>query len=248
MDITPFSVAIVTIAFFLAGTVKGVLGLGLPTISIGLLSIVMSPAQAATLLIIPATITNIQQIRPFALLPALFSRLWPLLACIIIGTLISGGLISLGNSRLAAAILGGILVLYGLVGFHAGVWTTPQHLEKRIGAVAGLLTGLITGATGISVIPLAAYLQSIGLRRDDLVQALGMSFFVATLSLATTLTMNDVMNSRESLASAFCLIPALAGQYAGQAIRSRIDAGVFKKVFLLAMIGLGLYLISKGWT
>ncbi len=64
MDITPFTIAIITIAFFLAGTVKGVLGLGLPTISIGLLSLVMSPAQAATLLIIPATITNIQQSAP----------------------------------------------------------------------------------------------------------------------------------------------------------------------------------------
>ncbi len=167
---------------------------------------------------------------------------------IFIGTVIAGSLISLGNSRLASAILGAILVLYGLVGFHAGVWATPAHLEKPLGVVAGLLTGLITGATGISVIPLAAYLQSLGLKRDDLVQALGLSFFVATLSLATTLTMNDVMNTRESLISAYCLLPALAGQFAGQAIRSRIDAEVFKKVFLLAMMALGLYLIAKWWT
>ena len=34
-------------AFLLAGFVKGVIGLGLPTVSIGLLGLLMTPSQAA---------------------------------------------------------------------------------------------------------------------------------------------------------------------------------------------------------
>src|SRR5438128_4435296 len=45
--------------FLLAGMIKGVIGLGLPTIAMGLLGLAMVPAQAAALLIIPATLTNI---------------------------------------------------------------------------------------------------------------------------------------------------------------------------------------------
>ncbi|NVZ80096.1 sulfite exporter TauE/SafE family protein, partial [Pseudomonas gingeri] len=48
--------------FLLAGTVKGVIGLGLPTVAMGLLGLAMVPAQAAALLIIPATLTNVWQL------------------------------------------------------------------------------------------------------------------------------------------------------------------------------------------
>ena len=70
---------LILFTFLLAGTVKGVVGLGLPTISVGLLGLVMPPMQAAALLIVPSMVTNIWQLAdgrsPFAMLV----RLWPML-------------------------------------------------------------------------------------------------------------------------------------------------------------------------
>jgi uncharacterized membrane protein YfcA len=48
---------VATLTFLLAGFVKGVIGLGLPTVSMGLLSLVMAPAKAASLLIVPSFVT-----------------------------------------------------------------------------------------------------------------------------------------------------------------------------------------------
>jgi uncharacterized membrane protein YfcA len=48
-------------AFLLAGLVKGVIGLGLPTVAIGLLGLLMTPAQAAAILVVPSLVTNIWQ-------------------------------------------------------------------------------------------------------------------------------------------------------------------------------------------
>src|SRR5262247_2309149 len=48
-------------AFLLAGFVKGVIGLGLPTVSIGLLGLLMTPAQAAAILVVQSLVTNIWQ-------------------------------------------------------------------------------------------------------------------------------------------------------------------------------------------
>ena len=45
----------------LAGFVKGAIGLGLPTVSIGLLGLMMTPAQAAAIMVAPALITNVWQ-------------------------------------------------------------------------------------------------------------------------------------------------------------------------------------------
>ena len=49
---------LVMMTFLLAGTVKGVIGLGLPTVAMGMLGLAIAPAQAAALLIIPSIVTN----------------------------------------------------------------------------------------------------------------------------------------------------------------------------------------------
>ena len=47
----------VAAAFLLAGFVKGVIGLGLPTVSMGLLAVAMPPSHALAIVIVPAIIT-----------------------------------------------------------------------------------------------------------------------------------------------------------------------------------------------
>ena len=75
-------------AFLLAGFVKGVIGLGLPTVSIGLLGLLMTPSQAAALLVVPSLVTNVWQAAAGGGLMTLARRLWPLLAGICVGTFI----------------------------------------------------------------------------------------------------------------------------------------------------------------
>jgi hypothetical protein len=48
----------------------------------------------------------------------------------------------------------------------------------------GAITGLTTAATGVFVIPAVPYLQAIGFEKEELVQALGLSFTVSTMALA----------------------------------------------------------------
>ena len=66
-----------TTAFLLAGLVKGVVGLGLPTLAMALLALAMPPAQAAALLILPSLVTNVWQMRPWPTLAPMTRRLWP---------------------------------------------------------------------------------------------------------------------------------------------------------------------------
>ncbi|MBF3247578.1 sulfite exporter TauE/SafE family protein, partial [Pseudomonas aeruginosa] len=55
------------------------------------------------------------------------------------------------------------------------------------GPLVGLATGALTAVTGVFVIPAVPYLGALGLQRDELVQALGLSFSASTLALAVTL-------------------------------------------------------------
>ena len=83
---------LITLTFLLAGFVKGVIGLGLPTVAVGLLGLVMLPAEAAALLVVPSLVTNLWQLFAGPRFGALARRLWPMLVTICLGTWAGAGL------------------------------------------------------------------------------------------------------------------------------------------------------------
>src|ERR1700726_4095097 len=99
----------------LAGFVKGVVGLGLPAISMGLLALVMPPADAASILILPTVATNIWQMAAGPSLKPVIVRLWPLLLGGIGGTLAGAGWL-VGGGQYRPGLLRIALVLYALSG------------------------------------------------------------------------------------------------------------------------------------
>ncbi len=227
--------------FLLAGTVKGVLGFGMPTVAMALLGFMMPPQRAAALLIIPSIITNVWQIFAGPPLTTAVRRAWPLLLTIAIGTVI--GVVTLGT-RLgggATVLLGLVLATYGVIGLAAVQLTVPTRAQSWLAPIVGLTTGLLNAATGVSVIPLVPYLGALGLAKDDLVQTLGLCFLVAIIALGTGLTLT--MEMRFSAANITVpLLASLAGMGSGQLIRRRISADVFRRVFLIALVLIGTYL------
>ena len=245
-DLGPALSLLVIGTFLLAGMVKGVIGLGLPTIAMGLLGLAMAPVQAAALLIIPSTLTNLWQLAFGGHLRALLARLWPMLVAIFLGT--GAGTLWLGidGGQWVVRALGAALVLYALSGLFLPTLRVGSHRERWLGPLCGVLTGVITSATGVFVIPAVPYLQALGLNRDQLVQALGLSFTVSTLALAAGLAWRGALGGGEINASLLALVPALLGMWLGQVVRRRISAVLFKRVFFIGMALLGGHLLIAG--
>ncbi|MDD1958369.1 sulfite exporter TauE/SafE family protein [Pseudomonas sp. 8209] len=237
---------LVVLTFVLAGTVKGVIGLGLPTVAMGLLGLAMSPAQAAALLIVPSTVTNLWQLAAGGHLRALLRRLWPMQLMIFIGTLLGSVWLGIDSGAWAAHALGAALLVYALYGLcHPGLHLAPRH-ERWLGPLCGLVTGIITAATGVFVIPAVPYLQALGLHREQMVQALGLSFTVSTLALAVGLAGQGALGGEALGASLVVLIPALLGMWLGQCLRQRISAVLFKRCFFIGLALLGAHLALNG--
>jgi len=237
---------LVIATFLLAGMIKGVIGLGLPTIAMGLLGLAMAPSQAAALLIIPATCTNVWQLAFGGHLLTLVKRLWPMLLAIFIGT--AAGTIGIGmaDSHWVVRGLGAALLLYALSGLLLPTLRISAGSEHWLAPLCGLVTGVITSATGVFVIPAVPYLQALGLSRDELVQALGLSFTVSTLALAAGLAWRGALGGGELSASLLALIPAMLGMLLGQWLRQRISAVLFKRVFFIGLGALGGHLLISG--
>jgi uncharacterized membrane protein YfcA len=237
---------LVLAAFLLAGTVKGVIGMGLPTVAMGLLGMAMLPTQAAALLLIPSTFTNVWQLAAGGHLRSSLKRLWPLLVMIALGTGLGSYGLGMGGAHSMGRALGGALLVYALCGLFLPPLKVSSRAEPWLGPLCGLITGLITSATGVFVIPAVPYIQGLGLDRNHLVQALGLSFTVSSLALGTGLFWNGALGGAQISASLLAVVPALIGMMLGQWLRQRISASLFKRVFFIGMALLGLHLLIKG--
>ena len=124
-------------AFLLAGFVKGAIGLGLPTVSIGLLGLLMPPAQAAAILVVPSLVTNIWQALVGGNFWDLARRLWPVFAGICVGTFIGAVLLPHDDTGRATVWLGVALALYAALGLVKVSFIVPRRAETWLGLVMG---------------------------------------------------------------------------------------------------------------
>lgn len=238
--------AITAGAFLLAGFVKGVIGLGLPTVAIGLLGLMMTPAQAAAILVVPSLFTNVWQFVAGGGLLALVWRLWPMLVGICFGTLIGASLLPRDNGGRATVWLGLALVLYAGLGLIKIHFKVPRYAELWLGLLMGTLTGAITVATGIFVMPGTPYVQSLESERDKMVQALGLSFTTSTIALAAALSYAGEIHTALVVPSLVALGAGLVGMWLGQIVRGRVKATTFRLCFFVGLLLLGLHLALRG--
>jgi uncharacterized membrane protein YfcA len=236
---------LIAAAFLLAGFIKGVLGLGLPTVAMGLLAVTMQPAHALAIVIVPAVVTNIWQTFVGPYLLDIIRRLWPLMVGTVIGIRLNAAVLTGPYASYGTVVLGVLLVIYAIIGLSKFSFSVARSDEKWIGGIVGLITGLVSAATGVQVIPSMPYLQAIGMEKDELVQALGVFFTVATLALAFNLTSAGLLTAATALPGAVAMAASFAGMFIGQAVRSRMQPEMFRRWFLIAMIFLGLYLAGS---
>jgi uncharacterized membrane protein YfcA len=236
---------LIAAAFLLAGFVKGVIGLGLPTVSMGLLAVTMQPSRALAIVIVPAIITNIWQTFVGPYLRDIIRRLWPLMVGTVVGIWLNAGMLTGPYARYGTIVLGVLLVIYAIIGLSTFSFKVAPANEGWIGGIVGLITGVVSAATGVQVIPSMPFMQAIGMEKDELVQALGVFFTVATLALAFNLTAAGLLSAATALPGAVAMAAAFAGMFVGQAVRSRMQPEVFRRWFLFAMILLGLYLAAS---
>ena len=233
--------------FLIAGTVKGVLGLGLPAVSLALLAVALHLPNAMAVLLVPSFVTNVWQAAAGGHGRGLLRRLWPFLLAAAITVRLGASALTRVDLSLLTALLGLLLVAYA-AGNLAGLRLRVEaRREGWVGALAGLLNGVLAGMTGCLAVPGVMYLQALGLSRDSLIQAMGMLFTVSTLALGFALQFENLLRPEHGVLSTLALAPAMAGMVIGQRIRKRLSEQLFRKIFFLSLLALGAYLATRAF-
>jgi uncharacterized membrane protein YfcA len=239
--------AVVSAIFVLAGFVKGVVGMGLPTVSLGLLALAVGPKEAIALMLIPSLMTNIWQAVVGGNFVSLIRRLWSLLLAVCVGVWFGAGVLARSDAAVISGGLGLMLCLYAGVSLLTPKIPPPGQREGWLSPVIGGANGLLTGLTGTFVVPAVPYLQVLGLDRNALVQAMGILFSVSTLALAASFSGHSLLPKDLGLLSTVALAPAILGMVGGQWIRSRIPEPIFRRIIYWSLLVLGVYLIIKSF-
>jgi len=241
----PHLIVWVTITFLLGGAVKGVIGMGLPTWSIGMLTAVIGLHPAMAMMLAPTIVTNIWQALVGGHFRAVVVRVWPFLIAATGAILLGAPALTRIHVSWLSALLGFLLAAYGLFGLLRPSLSLAGYSETWVGVAAGCINGFFGGMTGAFAVPGVPYLQALGLQRDQLIQAMGILFTLSTIALAVGLGGQKLLTYDLGLASVLAIIPALIGMAVGQVLRRRIPEAVFRKVFLSALIVLGGYIVLR---
>ena len=240
------SFALLAIAgtFLLAGLVKGVVGFGLPTVSLALLTVTFGLPQAMALMLVPAFVTNVWQALAGGGAHAVLRRIWPFLLMASVTVWLGALALTRLDVQLLSALLGALLVIYSVVSLAGLRLSLSARQEAWAGPLIGSVNGVLTGMTGSFVVPGVLFLQAIGLPRDQLIQAMGMLFLASTLALGIALGGNDFLNVELGGLSAAALLPALLGMLLGQRLRRRLAEARFRQVFFVGLLLLGTYIVA----
>jgi len=236
---------IITIAFMLAGVVKGVIGFGLPTVTLALLTATVGLSEAMVLLLVPCFVTNAWQAVAGGQLRQLIRRLWTLLLGISVATWIGAGLHAETDPRWLVVLLGALLCAYSGFSLVTPQIAAPGKRETWLSPNIGLVAGLLNGLTGSFVVPGVLYLQALAMPRDTLIQAMGILFITSTVALGVAMHGNGLLPLDYAILSAVATLPALAGMGIGLRLRRRLNEQQFRQLLFGSLLVLGLYLFAS---
>ena len=220
--------------------------MGLPTISLLLLTLFTDISAAISLIIIPSLATNLLQGFIGKYFKELVKEFW-------IFFIISGLFVYLGtfiflkiNVQISTLLLSILIISYSFI-----VLTKKNYSIKTGNSTLMKISifssnGILTGMTGSLIIPGVFYFQSLDFNKEKLIQALGIHFSVLTLFLGLSKSYNNYYLTQDLLFVSFISsIFAFAGMFVGNHIGSKINENLFKTLFMFSLIVLGILLALK---
>jgi len=239
------TVVIVGLTFLAAGLVKGVVGLGLPTVAIAVLTATIGLKPALALLLVPAFATNLWQSLVGGGLGEILRRTGTLLLGVVAGTWVGVRVLAGSDETLLAALLGVILALYAVVKLlDVHIRHRPES-EPWLSPAIGTVNGVLTGMTGSYAIPALFYLEAMGFPRDRFVQVMGVLFLTSTVALAAALGGQSLLSVETGVMSFAAVAPSLIGMVLGARIRHRLSETTFRKTFFVALLVLGMVIVWR---
>jgi uncharacterized membrane protein YfcA len=235
-------------AFLVAGTVKGIAGVGLPMTALGVLTLQTDPRTAIALAIAPILAANLWQFLMAGGAMEALRRYFPFVTVMVIGIPVTLAL----TADMGATVLFGILglTIIGHVALTLTRWAPriPDQADLPaqlgLGAVAGLLGGLVS----LWLPAVLVYLAARQVTKEEFVRASGLLLFAGSVPLVAGFWREGLLTGPIAWLSLGMLVPTFLGMGIGARLRLRLSEQAFTRVLMAVLLLIGLNLIRRSIT
>lgn len=245
IEFDPYLIAWCAGSLAVAGVVKGVVGIGIPMVSIALLSLAISVPQAVALLPVPILVANTWQAFRGGRFKSSLRRFRPLIVALAFGMVIGALLLKHVDDRVLQAVIGIAVMLFSITSLKVPELRVPARAERWLGAVAGAVGGVLGGMSSLFGPPILMFLVSLHLSKDEFVAVIGTVYLLGGVFLLAALVGVRVMGADEVTLSALATPPLLAGMALGQWLRDKISQQVFRTGLLVTVMLIGASLLLR---
>ncbi len=242
-----FTLILVFFAFLLAGTIKGAVGMGLPTTAVGLMTLMIQPRLAIALILIPMLAANGWQAFRSGDLRGATRRYLPFIAALVLGAGLTVVLSRDAPDGALFATLGIAILAFVLVNATKWAPVIPAPLDRPAQIVAGALSGVMGGLTSVWAPPMAVYLAARHTPKAEFVRASGLLIFCGSLPMAAGYIFQGYLSAQTALLSTLLLVPTLAGFALGERLRHGLSEEAFRKLLLAVFFLMGLNLLRRAF-
>lgn len=236
------------LAMFVGGLCKGIIGVALPLVGISIMVMLLDPKLAVAMIVIPIFLTNLQMATRSGvgeLLEALM-RFWPLIVTCFT-TLFTVALLATQISS-SVIVIGLGLALLVFVMANVSPWkpTVPANVEKPVGALVGIVSGVLGGATSVYGPPITMFLLASGVPKNKWSASVGVTFTIGSVPLLAGYILNGTITPAVAAVSTAACIPAFVGMWLGLKLQDAMAPETFRKVLMAGLFVMALNLLRKG--
>lgn len=246
LPLEPGAIAAVLLVYFLAGTVKGVLGFGLPIITMASLPFLVDVQSAIVLSAVVQPATNIFQLISSGGVARAFKVSWPVLLTLIPGISLGAWYLTALDANTLLFLVGLTIVVFSVLELSGFRFSIQPKRRFAAGLGFGALAGVFGALTSLNGWTFIMYLMGIGLDRKDFRSAIGLLFLVSGFFISTSFWVVGILDMQLLLLGAVVLVPAFLGMWAGDLLGKKIPADLFRRLVLLALVLIGSAIALRG--
>lgn len=240
-------ILLTSLAFLVAGTIKGTIGLGLPITAIGLMTLFLDARLAITLMVFPILFTNMWQVYRGGNVIASAKRYWMYGVSLAISLLITTFFTNKVSIEFLVGLIGVTVILFCTVNLLYKLPPLNPRYDRVYQISGGILSGFLGGFTTIWAPLIAIYLLAKQVDKDEFVRGTGFLFLMGSFPLLLGFSLNGMLTPSIAGISAIMIIPTLAGFSLGEKVREQVSSGIFRNIVLVSFMLFGLNLIRKAF-
>jgi len=241
----PWAIAVLFAAIALGSVAKGVTGIGLPIFAIPLIAVFMGVEHGVVVMALPALVSNLWLVWANRRQAPRDPRFAAFLFAGTAGGVLGTWFLAFASPESLSLTLAVWLAVYLVLLLRRTEIRLPAN--RLASPLAGLASGVVQGATGISAPLIAPYLQALGLARDAFVFAIALAFSLFGIAQIAAILQNGLLTPDRLAHSLLALLPVALFLPLGMRLGHLGGERMFRLFFIGILILLELRLLQQGF-